>query len=42
MEGDPGYILTSSGLVKVIGSSVPDFDKLPLEEQIDLIKNVKK
>ena len=28
IEGDPGYIITSNGPVKVIGSSVPDFDDL--------------
>lgn len=32
MEGDPGYIITSEGPVKVIGSSVPDLDKLPRDE----------
>jgi hypothetical protein len=30
MDGDPGYIITSNGPVKVIGSSVPDFQDLPL------------
>lgn len=38
IEGDPGYIITSNGPVKVIGSSVPDFNELPLEEQIELLK----
>lgn len=38
IEGDPGYIITSNGPVKVIGSSVPDFNDLPIEEQIDLLK----
>ena len=38
MEGDPGYIITSNGPVKVIGSSVPDFNELSVEEQNNLIK----
>lgn len=40
IEGDPGYIITSNGPVKVIGSSVPDFDDLPLEKKIELLKTV--
>jgi hypothetical protein len=32
MEGDPGYVITSEGPVKVIGSNVPDLDDLPQEE----------
>ena len=40
IEGDPGYIITSNGPVKVIGSSVPDFDELPIEEKIELLKKV--
>jgi hypothetical protein len=38
LEGDPGYIITSDGPVKVIGSSAPDLDELPLEVQMELIK----
>lgn len=38
LEGDPGYIITSSGPVKVIGSSVPDFNDLPREKQLELLK----
>lgn len=38
MEGDPGYIFTSNGPVKVIGSNVPDFDELPEEDKIKLLK----
>jgi hypothetical protein len=38
LEGDPGYIITSDGPVKVIGSNAPDLDELPLECQIELIK----
>jgi hypothetical protein len=40
MEGDPGYIITSNGPAKVIGSSVPDFQDLPKEEQQELLKKV--
>lgn len=40
IEGDPGYIITSNGPVKVIGSSVPDFDKLPHEKKLELLKKV--
>jgi len=32
LEGDPGYIITSAGPVKVIGSDVPDLEDLPEEE----------
>jgi len=42
IEGDPGYIITSNGPVKVIGSSVPDFNDLPVEEQIKLLKQCEK
>ncbi|MEY8001989.1 hypothetical protein AB8U03_17715 [Clostridium sp. Mt-5] len=38
IEGDPGYIITSNGPIKVIGSSVPDFDELPTEKKIELLK----
>lgn len=38
IEGDPGYIITSNGPIKVIGSSVPDFDELAMEEKIELLK----
>ena len=38
IEGDPGYIMTSSGPIKVIGSSVPDFNDLPLTKQLELLK----
>lgn len=41
IKGDPGYIITSNGPVKVIGSSVPDFDELPIEERIELLKKCK-
>lgn len=38
IEGDPGYIITSNGPVKVIGSSVPDFDQLPPDKKLELLK----
>lgn len=40
MDGDPGYIITSNGPVKVIGSKVPDFHDLTLKEQQDMLKKV--
>lgn len=42
MEGDPGYIITSSGPIKVIGSKKPDFNDLPAEEQLKLLNECKK
>jgi len=38
IEGDPGYIITSNGPVKVVGSSVPDFNDLPPEKKFELLK----
>lgn len=38
IEGDPGYIITSNGPVKVIGSSVPDFDDLSPDKKLELLK----
>jgi hypothetical protein len=35
-DGDPGHIITSNGTVKVIGSNISDFDKLPVEKRIEL------
>lgn len=40
MDGDPGYIITSNGPVKVIGSKVPDFHDLPSKEQQEMLKKV--
>lgn len=40
MDGDPGYIITSNGPVKVIGSSVPDFKDLPFGKQQELMQKV--
>ena len=39
--GDPGYIFTSNGPTKVIGSSVPDFGELPPEEQQEIMDKFK-
>ncbi len=38
IAGDPGYIFTSNGPFKVIGSSVPDLDQLPTEKRMELFK----
>lgn len=38
IEGNPGYIITSSGPVKVVGSNVPDFNELSMEEKTELLK----
>lgn len=40
MDGDPGYIITSNGPIKVIGSTVPDFQDLPFEKQHELMQKV--
>jgi hypothetical protein len=40
MEGDPGYIITSNGPVKVIGSNVPDFQDLPKEQQQEILERM--
>lgn len=42
IEGDPGYIITSNGPIKVIGSSVPDFDKLSIEERNRILNEIEK
>lgn len=42
MKGDPGYIITNSGPIKVIGSKHPDFDDLPIEEQLKLLNECNK
>ena len=41
VEGDPGYIITSNGPIKVIGSSVPDFEELPIEKRLEMLNNVR-
>jgi hypothetical protein len=41
ISGDPGYILTDNGPVKVIGSSVPEFSDLSPQEQQKLIDQCK-
>ena len=38
IKGDPGYIITSNGPAKVIGSSAPDFNDLPIEKRIAILK----
>jgi hypothetical protein len=38
IEGDPGYIMTSSGPTKVIGSSVPDFNDISPDKKVELMK----
>jgi hypothetical protein len=38
IEGDPGYVITSDGPIKVIGSSVPDFHDLPIEKRHELLR----
>ena len=40
VDGDPGYIITNKEPAKVIGSSVPDFQDLPREEQQEILKKV--
>lgn len=40
MDGDPGYIITSNGPIKVIGSSLPDFQDLSLEQQQEIMNQV--
>ena len=42
IEGDPGYIMTSLGPIKVIGSSSQDIESLPKEERLNLFEMWKK
>jgi hypothetical protein len=42
VSGEGGYVITSSGPVKIIGSDVPDFVDLPVDEQIQMLKEVEK
>lgn len=42
IDGDPGYIITSNGPVKVIGSDVPDFKDLALEKQNEMLMEIAK
>lgn len=42
IDGDPGYIITSSGPAKVIGSDVPDFKDLPPEKQKEIMMQIEK
>ncbi|MFQ1965424.1 hypothetical protein ACK36M_07885 [Aeromonas veronii] len=38
VDGNAGYIITSNGPVKIIGSTVPDFDDLTETEQLKLLQ----
>ena len=38
VEGDPGYIMTSLGPAKVIGSNVPDLSEMSFEERKELFE----
>jgi hypothetical protein len=40
LEGDPGYIITSNGPIKVIGSNVPDLNDLHPQERRKLFDKV--
>lgn len=40
IAGDPGYIITSNGPAKVIGSEVPDFEDLSPEEQNEILMKI--
>jgi hypothetical protein len=42
VSGDGGYVITSAGPIKIIGSNVPDFIDLPNDEQIKMLKEVEK
>lgn len=42
LAGDPGYIFTSNGPVKVIGSSQPDIEDLPESERVALFERCQK
>lgn len=38
IEGDSGYVITSNGPARIIGSNAPDFSDLPIEERIEILK----
>jgi len=38
IEGDSGYVITSNGPSRIIGSDVPDFNDLPISERIEILK----
>lgn len=40
LDGDGGYVITSSGPVRIIGSEAPEFKDLPVDEQLKLMKEV--
>ncbi|SDU79553.1 hypothetical protein SAMN04489737_0919 [Arcanobacterium phocae] len=39
LKGDPGYVMSSSGPIKVIGSNVPDLNDMPFEDRKELFEN---
>jgi hypothetical protein len=40
LDGDGGFVITSSGPVRIIGSEAPEFKDLPPDEQVKLMKEV--
>ena len=38
IEGDSGYVITSNGPARIIGSNAPDFNDLPIRERIEILK----
>jgi len=40
VEGNGGYIITSNGPARIIGSDAPDFEDLPEEKQAEILKQV--
>ncbi len=42
IDGDPGYIITSNGPAKVIGSDVPDFKDLSPDKQHEMMMQIAK
>jgi hypothetical protein len=40
LDGDGGYVITSSGPVRIIGSEAPEFKDLPVDEQMKLMREV--
>lgn len=42
IEGDAGYVITSAGPVRIIGSDAPEFKDLPQEEQLRMMREVER
>jgi hypothetical protein len=42
MAGDGGYVITSAGPIRIIGSDAPEFEDLPREEQLRLMNEVER